>query len=54
MPSSFQHIDCLVMNEEQALIDRSTASVGDTTNSAKDITCAAFGAAPVVPEGQCE
>jgi len=56
VPSSFNHIQCLVVkvNEEQSLIGRSTASVADAAIDAKQITCAAFGAAPVVPQGHCE
>jgi len=54
MPSSFSSIDCVVKNEKDAVIGRSSASVADTTNDAKQITCAAFGAALVVPEGLCE
>jgi len=54
MPSSFSRIECEVMKENQVSIGRSTASVASATNNAKQITCAAFGAAPVVPQGQCE
>jgi len=54
VPSSFSRIECEVTNERQDSIGRSTASVADATNDAKQITCAAFGAAPVVPQGQCE
>lgn len=54
VPSSFSRIECLVKNKDQVLIGRSTGSVADTTNDAKQIMCVAFGTAPVVPEGQCE
>jgi len=54
MPSSFRQIHCLVKNEEQVVISRSSASVDDSANDAKEIMCAAFGAAPVVPQGSCK
>jgi len=54
MPSSFGRIECIVKNAEEVVISRSSASVADATNDAKQITCAAFGSAPVVPYGLCE
>jgi len=50
MPSDFNRIECMVKNEEQ-VIGRSSASVADSADDAKQITCAAFGAAPVIPQG---
>jgi len=54
MPSSFSHIECLVKNDKQVEIGRSSASVADFANDAKQITCSAFSVAPIVPPGLCE
>jgi len=58
MPSSFSRIECViekVKNGIPAEIGRLSASVADSTNDAKRITCAAFGGdPPVIPQGQCE
>jgi len=54
MPTSFSHIECVVKNEEQVEIGRSSASVADSTDDGKQITCAAFSVARIVPQGLCE
>ena len=55
VPSSVSSsIDCVVKNANDVIIGQSSASVADATNNAKQITCAPFGAAPVVPQGLCE
>ena len=48
MPSSFSNIECVVKNEEEVEIGRSSASFDVST---MQITCAAFSVAPVVPQG---
>jgi len=54
MPSSLSHVECVVKNEEQVEIGRSSASVADSENDDKQITCVAFGFPPIVPQGVCE
>jgi len=54
MPSSFSRIACVVKNDKQVEIGRSSASVDDSADVAKRITCDAFSVAPIVPRGLCE
>jgi len=56
MPSSVSSVECVVNNDEKVVIGRSSASVADYGNDpeAKQITCAAFGTAPTIPERVCE
>ena len=52
LPSSFRSVECVVKKEHVG-ISQSSASV-DYSTSTKQVTCAAFGAPPIISSGTCK